>query len=568
MSAPRSSGVCRYGVANVLSTTSERADLLRGGGDGRDVDDVERAGSSASRSRRGASLRSRGAAAPSESSAGRQVGERVALGLVDPREHAVDAAVDVVDADDPVTGVDEVHDRRRGSRDPTRRRGRGRRSRATRGIPRAPSASGWRPGRSRSPCARRLPPARTSTSGRSASSPRRSPDRAPARHGWRASRSPRWDRSPRVSALPGRSAIAARARGRSSVAAARARGRARRRALRDARTPSSRWNAFTTSSPVAALRLQVGSSDDPVAAEERQDVVAVAPLVRLLVDLDQVVEAEHAPGERAIPEEVVERGEQHGRRRRGQVELGAGRDEHGRAAVVDLHALEEPVRDEPVDRGPHALRAALEAPVLDDAGLGQRAARPDRPQRQRTKPLVLGRAPARRARRGGSTRSGQVVEALEARAGRRSRARRGSRAGRASPWRACAPTCPCSCSPSKSREASGPSRRIRSRISSRRCACVRSTCDHHGRPPPSIAVPEERPVLRGEQARLVRPVLEHAAAAQQPRHRVARVRADARRERRSGGCARPSRWSRAGRRTARVRPPRPRPRVPRRERPT
>ena len=98
-----------------------------------------------------------------------EVRERVALRLVDLREHAVGAAVDVVDADDALARVDEVHDRRR--RADARREGEpvlGALERGEAQLERA-SASGWRRASSRSPCGRRPPPARTSRSGRSAS---------------------------------------------------------------------------------------------------------------------------------------------------------------------------------------------------------------------------------------------------------------------------------------------------------------------------------------------------------------------------------------------------------------
>src|SRR5437870_1402959 len=54
----------------------------------------------------------------------------------------------------------------------------------------------------------------------------------------------------------------------------------------------------------STVRLQVGATDDPVAPEEGQDVVAVDPLWLGLVHLDQMVEAEHAAGERAIPQQI------------------------------------------------------------------------------------------------------------------------------------------------------------------------------------------------------------------------------------------------------------------------
>ncbi len=63
--------------------------------------------------------------------------------------------------------------------------------------------------------------------------------------------------------------------------------------------------------PLLPLRLEVGAAHDPVAAQEREHVVAVLPLRSGLIDLDQVVEAEDPTRERAVPEQVVERGEEH-----------------------------------------------------------------------------------------------------------------------------------------------------------------------------------------------------------------------------------------------------------------
>ena len=59
------------------------------------------AGSSASRARRGASARRGARSSPAPISLGREELEAVALRLVDLREHAVDAAVDVVHAERP-----------------------------------------------------------------------------------------------------------------------------------------------------------------------------------------------------------------------------------------------------------------------------------------------------------------------------------------------------------------------------------------------------------------------------------------------------------------------------------
>ena len=76
-----------------------------------------------------------------------------------------------------------------------------------------------------------------------------------------------------------------------------------------------------------------------------------------LVDLDQVVEAEHAARERPVPEQVVERGEEHCRGRRRPVELGALRDEHRRPAVVDVPARDRRRRRRAPRRRPR-IRAA------------------------------------------------------------------------------------------------------------------------------------------------------------------------------------------------------------------
>ena len=119
-SAPSASGCWRYGVANVLSTTTQRAGVVRDLRGGRDVDDVQR------RVRRGLQ--------PDEPRVlvevlgeavgdlvGREEREAVALRLVDLREHPVDAAVDVVDGDDVVARREQVHERR-GRPEPGRER--------------------------------------------------------------------------------------------------------------------------------------------------------------------------------------------------------------------------------------------------------------------------------------------------------------------------------------------------------------------------------------------------------------------------------------------------------------
>ena len=133
------------------------------------------------------------------------------------------------------------------------------------------------------------------------------------------------------------------------------------------------------SAPRFAVGLEVGPADDPIAPEQWQHVVPVPPLRCGLVDLDQVVEAEDAARERPVPEQVVERREQGGRRRPGRVELGAGRHDHRLAAVLDAEAFQQPVGDERVDVGADPGSAAAKPPVLDDSGLRQRTARADGP---------------------------------------------------------------------------------------------------------------------------------------------------------------------------------------------
>src|SRR4051794_30806505 len=59
-----------------------------------------------------------------------------------------------------------------------------------------------------------------------------------------------------------------------------------------------------------SVRLEIRAPNDPVVEQEREDVVAVDTLVLALVDLDHVLEAEHARHERAVPHQVVERAQQ------------------------------------------------------------------------------------------------------------------------------------------------------------------------------------------------------------------------------------------------------------------
>ena len=161
-----------------------------------------------------------------------------------------------------------------------------------------------------------------------------------------------------------------------------------------------------------SLRLEIGPPDDPVAAEQRQHVVPEATLVGRLVDLDQVVEAEHAARERPVPEQVVERGEEHRRGRRRPVELRARRHQHRWPAVVQVTPLEEAVRDERIHDGTDPRSAAPQPPVLDDAALGESPARAHGPERELAQAFGLGRR-RRIEKRRIEHALGKVVEALE-----------------------------------------------------------------------------------------------------------------------------------------------------------
>src|SRR5579862_2916762 len=71
--------------------------------------------------------------------------------------------------------------------------------------------------------------------------------------------------------------------------------------------------------PQDALRpvgLDVGAAEEPVAGEQREDVVAIDPLVLALVDLDQMLEPEQPHQQGPVPDQVVERREKDRRGRR------------------------------------------------------------------------------------------------------------------------------------------------------------------------------------------------------------------------------------------------------------
>ena len=291
---------------------------------------------------------------------------------------------------------------------------------------------------------------------------------------------------------------------------------------------------------------------------ERQHVVAVPALVLLLVDLDQVVEAEHAAGERPVPEEVVERGEEHRRRGLRRVEVGAGRRRR-RARRRPRPRPARACRPRRARRRTGRIRATpprsrqcSTTPASVSAPRAATAFGRERPQ-----PLRLGRN-GRVEHLLRDHALGQVVEPLEPLPARdhevavvpepvehrlrrlpvphpalRSRPRSGaSRAARAPGSR-----------PGSPRRGGGASRRRR-----------RTTC---GRPAASAR----------RRAATPRPGSRHASWAQysktrplreQSRHGASAVGADAGARARSGGCARRPRSSRAGRTRAAGSPPPPR----------
>ena len=100
------------------------------------------------------------------------------------------------------------------------------------------------------------------------------------------------------------------------------------------------------------------------------------------------------------------------RRRRVAVELGLGVDIEGRTAVVRMHLAQEAFVDEREHVVMQASASALEPPVLADRRLGQRAAGADGEERQCAKRLVLVRR-GRVEHRLRDDALGEVVAALE-----------------------------------------------------------------------------------------------------------------------------------------------------------
>ncbi len=205
------------------------------------------------------------------------------------------------------------------------------------------------------------------------------------------------------------------------------------------RTPGSRVKRRMRRTPSARSAFRSARPTNRSPASRGKDVVAVRALVLALVHLDHVPEAEEALEQRPVPDEVVERADEHRWRGRA-VELGVGKRVERRAAVVDVDLAQPAFRDERDEVVMQAGLAALQPPVLPDRGLGQGAPRTDGEQRERAQRLVL-----RRRRRPPAAASGSHARpgrsAAESSGGRRSRAGRCPRAHRAPPWPASSSTC-------------------------------------------------------------------------------------------------------------------------------
>ena len=221
-----------------------------------------------------------------------------------------------------------------------------------------------------------------------------------------------------------------------------------------------------------AVGLQVGTTDEAVTGEERQHVVTVRALVLALVDLDDVPEAEQPLEQRPVPDEVVERADERRRRRRA-VELLARQDVERRAAVVDLDLAQPALRDERVE-------VRLQARACRPSSASARGSRPPSARRARRpraatarQRLGLATASAHRARASGSparrgrSGAGSCCRPAIARWPRSQSASSTIFAG----FQFHIPPPPC---PSKSREPSGPSSRMRASTGSTRSACSRS----------------------------------------------------------------------------------------------
>ncbi len=311
--------------------------------------------------------------------------------------------------------------------------------------------------------------------------------------------------------------------------------RARRVAARSSgssrrlRIPGSGVKRLICSDAARAVGLEVGPAGEAVADEQRQHVVAVRALGLLLVDLDQVVEAERTAEKRPVPHQVVERAEEHGAAGAPSSSAPAGTID-GRAAVVHLDPLDEPVGDERIDVRADHLHAAREPAMLDDPGLGQRAASLHGPKRVTAAELFLGRSRCLESlARDHAFR--QVVDALESLPARNRDLACGEEVleralrGLPVPHRLAAPL----------------ERADRKRTfvaESRQYLTLDGPAFLCPLPSPPVVIGEldhpaleERVVLDREQAGLVRPVLEDASATEEPRDEALVETADPGRER-------------------------------------
>ena len=146
---------------------------------------------------------------------------------------------------------------------------------------------------------------------------------------------------------------------------------------------------------------------------ERQDVVAVyaAPAGRL-VDLDQCGRKPKSTRSAKASHSRLSNGERRTEPAGSVESTGARREQHRRPVVVDGLPAKVLLCHERVGVGPHGRYPAAQAPVLDDSGVGERAAGRDGPEHERPHDVVLAPAAALRAPRRGSA-LGQVVHPLE-----------------------------------------------------------------------------------------------------------------------------------------------------------
>ena len=288
-SAPSASGCWRYGVAKVLSTTTSAPTRVRRLGRGGDVDDVER------RVRRRLEpdeLRPlvEVLGEPGRDLLRREEREAIPLRLVHLREHAVDAAVHVVHGDDVIARREQVHERRH------RTEPGGERASVRGALERGDALLERRPRRVRDP---RVVVALVDA------------DRVlHVRRGLVDRRRDRARRRVRLLSLVDRAGLEVH-RARIYVT----RLRARRRGSREARerfvgARRVAPGAEHLERPRLPVEARLDATDEAVADEDREDVVAVLALRLRHVHLEAVVEVEERLGAVAVVDEAVERGEE------------------------------------------------------------------------------------------------------------------------------------------------------------------------------------------------------------------------------------------------------------------